>query len=287
MRNTAPPPGKIFLNRLYHVPSPIAQARALVDNPHTPPYNPNHGSPSSPFSLVPTVTTIRQLFEIQELDLAVSQRRERIAMIDNQLGNRSELDAVAAEVDASKDNVDRLRTQQRAQERDAESMRQKLGDVDSKLYGGTIQNLRELEGFQKESGILRVRLKDQDDRVLEAMMALEEAQGALRSLEDAFRQANEGWHVSQAELGEERKGLEQQMTSLEAGREALVARVGHQEMKLYEDLRLSKGGVAIAKVERGLCRGCRLALPTHQLQRAKAGREPALCNSCGRILYVS
>ena len=159
--------------------------------------------------------------------------------------------------------------------------------MEGKLYGGSITNLRELEGYEKEASFLRGQLQERDDALLEMMMVLEEAQEKLQSLEDDCRQAKEGWHISQAALTQERKRLEEMLPTLEARRQGLVSYVSQQELKLYEALRLSKGGQAVAKVERGLCRGCRMALPTHQLQRARQGRETVLCNSCGRILYVS
>jgi predicted nucleic acid-binding Zn-ribbon protein len=40
-------------------------------------------------------------------------------------------------------------------------------------------------------------------------------------------------------------------------------------------------------VERGLCRGCGVTLPSGDVQRARAGQELVRCNSCGRILYVA
>ena len=40
------------------------------------------------------------------------------------------------------------------------------------------------------------------------------------------------------------------------------------------------------KVERGMCQGCRLALSTMELQRARSARGVVQCSSCRRILYV-
>ena len=233
------------------------------------------------------MTTIRQLYDIQEVDLEIAQCHSLILSIDGQLGDRVALDATHRELETQRAWGHELRLQRRTRELDAESIREKVRDVEGKLYGGSITNLRELEGYEREAFFLRGQLQERDDALLEMMMALEEAQEKLQSLEDDCRQAEEGWHISQAALTQERKRLEEMLTTLEARRQGLVSYVSQQELKLYEDLRLSKGGQAIAKVERGLCRGCRMALPTHQLQRARQGRETVLCNSCGRILYVS
>ena len=233
------------------------------------------------------MTTVRHLYDLQELDQEIDRSDSLKSSIDGQLGDRSELEALLGEVETQKDSLSQLRAQSKTQELDAESVRAKVLGLEGKLYGGTVQNLRELEGFEKEATYLRVQLKELDDRVLEAMVSLEEAQERLRSLEDGLRQGEERWRIRQSELAEERKQLEETLTRLTSRRRDLVGRVGQQELRLYESLRLSKGGLAISKVERGQCRGCRIALPTHQLQRARSGREPVQCNSCGRILFVS
>ena len=233
------------------------------------------------------MTTIRQLYELQELDLESAQYQSHIASVESQLGDKRGLDATYGELETHKARLQQLRLKQRAQDLDAESVREKVQDVEGKLYGGGVTNLRELEGFQKEATLLRGRLRELDELLLETMMALEEAQEILQSLEEAYRKAEEQWQLRQLELAKERKSLEGTLTTLEDRRNGLVSHMDPPELKLYEGLRTSKGGLAIAKVERGLCRGCRVALPTHQFQRARVGREPVLCNSCGRILYVS
>ena len=233
------------------------------------------------------MTTLRQLYDLQELDLEIDQCRQLISSGEGQIGDRVELDALSQEVESRRALLQEQRLEQRSRDLDAEAVRKKLRDVEGKLYSGTITNLRELEGFEKEATILRGQLQDLDDRLLESMMALEEAQEQFHSLEEGSTKAEQGWQSRQKELAAQLKRLGKTLTALDARRNEFITTVGQQELDLYERLRQSKHGLAIAKVERGLCRGCRMALPTHQLQRARAGRETVLCNSCGRILYVS
>ena len=230
---------------------------------------------------------LRQLFELQELDLEMAQCGNLISSIDNQLGDREELDDLYAKSETDKDRLNELRSNQGAEDLEAESIREKVREVEAKLYGGVITNLKELEAYQNEATFLRDHLKKLDDGLLETMVVLDEVQEKLQSQTDACKQGEEQWAKEQTELAQERQRQKETLTNLESRRQGLTSGVDPQELKLYENLRMSKGGLAIAKVERGLCRACRMSLPTHQLQRARAGREPVLCNSCGRILYVS
>ena len=229
---------------------------------------------------------VRQLYELQELDAEIAQQRGRIAAIDGQLSDRTELEARNRELEDQSALHHELDMQQRAQDLDTDSVRTKLLNIEAKLYSGSITNLRELEGFEKEASILRDQLQKLDGVLLDKMMAVEDGRSRLQSLQEELSQAEERSKIKNTELKKERKGLLDNLVSLEARRSQLTVRVGQRELELYEGLRSSKGGMAVAKVERGLCRGCRMALPTHQLQLARAGRTPVHCNSCGRILFV-
>ena len=230
---------------------------------------------------------VKVLYELQDVDTEMSQCHNLISSIDGQLGDRAELDALQQELEDQKASFHEVRLQQAAQELESESVRSKVRDVEGKLYGGSITNPRELEGYEREANLRRDQLQQFDDKLLDMMMSMEAAQQKLKSLDEGCKQAAAQWETRQVELAKERTGLEKTLKTLEARRQALGSRVGRQELALYEGLRQSRGGVAIAKVERGLCRGCRMALPTHQLQRARLGRETVQCNSCGRILFVS
>ena len=232
------------------------------------------------------MTTPRQLYELQELDLEITECQTAAASTETRLGDRSALDSLEQQIESQRSSVDDTRGQWESYEQNAESVRAKLKEMESKLYGGGVTNLRELEGFEKEAEFLRAQLKEQDDGLLNAMMALEEAQEKLQVLEQEFSTTQDSWNAEQAQLALDKDRLQKTLIELGARREGLASRVGGRELKLYEGLRASKGGTAVAKVERGLCRTCRLALPTHQLQRARSGRESVLCGSCGRILYV-
>ena len=60
-----------------------------------------------------------------------------------------------------------------------------------------------------------------------------------------------------------------------------------RSLGVYERVRISRAGKAVAMVERGLCRACGVTQPTHSIQRARAGAEAVQCGSCGSILYAN
>ena len=84
---------------------------------------------------------------------------------------------------------------------------------------------------------------------------------------------------AEAKLGDD-------LAALALEREEVLRLVAQNLIPMYESLRKSRGGVAVARVERNMCQGCRLSLPTGDVQKARTSQGTVLCSSCGRILYA-
>jgi hypothetical protein len=112
--------------------------------------------------------------------------------------------------------------------------------------------------------------------------------------------------VELASMEEERAGVEQeaatvrqalaaaeavvddQVASVRAERETLVAGVPADLAATYERLRAKLGGVGAARLVGSSCSGCHLTLPATELDRLRHAPpgEVAYCDQCGRILVV-
>ena len=244
-------------------------------------------TPNACLSSENSMTNVRQLYQLQELDLETGQLQNRLTEVERYLGERGELDCLDGEKEQQRSTLQGLQLDQLRLELDAETVRQKLHESEAKLYSGSVHVLRELEGMEREATVLRTRLREMDDRVLESMMALDAGEQQLKALEESYENSEEKWLSNQEELAQEKGKLEEELNNLDNRRQEMARSIDSSDLAVYEKLRTSKGGQAIALVERGLCRTCRVALPTHQLQRSRSGRETVLCNSCGRMLFVS
>ena len=233
------------------------------------------------------MTTLRNLYDLQELDLEAAECRDRIRAIERLLGDRSEIERMARRQEELKASIERLTVRHRSESLEAEALRAKVDEVETRLYSGSIKSVKEMEGLQKEASFLREQLQALDDRVLESMVALDEAQRDMGELQVRSVESEERWQTEQEDLGRELGDRREDLSALEGRRDALAAQVSGQGIRLYERLRVSKQGRPVAKVEGGKCRGCGMALPTHHLQRARAGRDPVQCGTCGRILFMS
>ena len=229
----------------------------------------------------------RQLYELQDLDGAIEAARGRLTDLEARLKDTSVIEALEAKVAALEQRTKDVGRQQRAQQQELDSMRQKLQVLETKLYGGQVTNRRELEGMERERKTLRSQLQRGEEELLGVMMSHEETQRSLSDAQAELHREEENWYRGQDRLEKEKSAEEKTLERLLKERTGITSLLTEYEVAAYDRLRSAKKGQVVSKVERGLCRGCGVALPTHVVQRARADRERVFCPSCGRVLYVS
>jgi uncharacterized protein len=159
--------------------------------------------------------------------------------------------------------------------------------VESKLYGGTVRNPKELAGLNDDASMLKGQLRRREDELLNHMVKVEEQETALRQAESVLKEVEGRWRGEQADLLGQKGRLEAELAELEKSRQTQAGSIDGRLLELYDLLRDRRQGKAVVKVERGMCQGCRISLPMSVLQKARSGFDVVQCVSCERILYVS
>ena len=233
------------------------------------------------------MTVVGDLYVLQEIDLGLETGRIALSGVEERLGESEELEGVRRAVEEGRSRLRESQKRQREAEWAVEELRAKLQPLEEKLYGGTIKNPKELMGFQQDVDSLRARQRELEDRVLETMSLVEEAEGGLAEAESRLSEVEARWREEQESLLREQDDLREQVQELEGRRSRQETVIDAEVMRQYDALRAAHQGRAIAKVERGICQGCRITLPMHVVQRARRSDHLVRCTSCERILYLS
>jgi predicted nucleic acid-binding Zn-ribbon protein len=228
-----------------------------------------------------------ELYALQEIDSAIDVARATLTAVEEQLGETEELTAARAAVEEHREAFRALHESQRGVEWQVDDARSHVAAVEKKLYGGTVRNPKELEGLNDDANMLKGQLRLREDELLNHMVKVEEEESALRQAEVALKDVQGSWQSEQEDLMGQKARLEAELAELEKSREAQAARIEGRTLELYDFLRDRRQGRAVAKVERGMCQGCRISLPMSVLQKARSGFDVVQCVSCERILYVS
>lgn len=229
----------------------------------------------------------RQLYELQEVDLEIEAKGEALARVENRLGEREALDEARAALSRERECLAEFERTQRLGEGEMEDLRAKTALLEGKLYSGSVRNPKELTSLQEQVEHLKKRRRGQEDHLLDIMTEVEAVQHSVNSKSRELERMEKSWREEQNSLSREQAELRAALATLEQRRKELIVRIDSVSLELYQALRVKRQGRAVAKVERGMCQGCRIVLPMTELQRARMGEEIVQCSSCERILYVS
>ena len=116
------------------------------------------------------------------------------------------------------------------------------------------------------------------------ILQVEETERIITTATDAFQKLEEEWHKQQKQLSTEIEDLKNKLTDLKQKRQQLSGEIEPEAVSLYEKLSPQKKQ-PIAKVEQGICRGCRISLSASELQRVRSDNT-VQCSNCGRILFL-
>ena len=227
------------------------------------------------------------LYTLQEFDLAVDMRKIRLADIEAQLTETEELLSARAAFQEVGEKLRELSATQKELEWETGEIRAKAAVIDKKLYGGTVRQAKELEDLQKDLEALRRHAGAEEDKLLEIMEEVDATHRIWEKAKADLSATQEQWEREQAELISEKAAINTELADLHPRREAQAAEIDGSALSLYEILRTRRQGKAIARVERGMCQGCRITLPMSLVQKARSGLEVVQCVSCERILFMN
>ena len=233
------------------------------------------------------MTVVQQLYDLLGVDDDIDRHNQSIASLDVALEDTRQLEETRQAVEETRDTLRKQQAERTDLELTAEASQQKSGEVEGKLYGGTVRNPRELEDLQAELNMLREQQKKHEESLLQALEAVEETESSLSALEGSLQEMEATWKTEKARMLEERSSLQESLSQLQKKRDGMSALVSPVHLRMYDGLRSTRQGLAVVKVERGMCQGCRITLPTRVVQQARTSQEPVKCPSCSRILYAS
>ncbi|MDO8751637.1 MAG: C4-type zinc ribbon domain-containing protein [Dehalococcoidia bacterium] len=235
---------------------------------------------------VAPLANLRQLFDLQELDLQIGRYQTDLASVEARLADDSAVVKARADLSEREAMALQLRKQHASQSQGVQELQDKAKGLDQRLYGGSIRNAKELEALHAELQFAKSQASEEEEKLLNLMLALDEAEAGLATSRTDLEQTEKTRADTIATLAKEQATLTQRLQALSANRHQVTVGIAPALLAQYEQVRKARQGVALAKVERGMCMGCRLTLPNSELQRVRTSQEPVTCSSCGRILYA-
>jgi predicted nucleic acid-binding Zn-ribbon protein len=227
----------------------------------------------------------RDLYSLQEIDLAFEANIQAQKRVSGQIGESQVVLKAKTKLAEEQKNLETFAAQQKSTDWEIDDLTAKIKDVEKKLYGGKIFNSKELSNLQLETEDLKKRRSGLEDKSLGLMDQLEMTRKAIAGSKEELTKLETMWHALQRQLVVELEQLKAAQITLESNRQQVTVLIDADTLFTYQELRKRKG-LAVAKVEQGICQGCRITLPNTDLQRAKGGGV-VRCSSCSRIIFLA
>lgn len=227
------------------------------------------------------------LYDLQEADLGLDKYLFSIKEVDTRLKDDATLIAARTYEMGRNQETQRIVNRLREEELETDGLNTKIAALDKRLYSGIVKQPRELEDLEVELKSLKVHSTRLEERTLASMMELEEARAELQQAKGTLDEVEQEWLTRKSDLATRRESLLGDLSSLRNRRDELSKGIEKSYLSIYDRIRSSHRGQAVAKVERNTCHGCRITLPTREVQRARTSNDLVFCGSCGRILHVT
>jgi uncharacterized protein len=223
-----------------------------------------------------------RLHRLQQIDIELRKRQQDLDDMVSRLADNRALVAAESQLASDTAQMEDVRSKQKTLEWELEDLNEKARQTNSKLFGGTTRNPKELVNLEKEAAMLKGQIGRKEDSLLALIDEIEAAEGRLQTSTDQQERLRQEWETRQETLGGKKSQVEAEIGVLVQTRSGIAGQVDSQTLALYERIRLTRE-LAVVKVERGRCQGCHITVPTSQWQKARAGNI-VQCGSCNRIL---
>lgn len=224
------------------------------------------------------------LYRLQEIELGLLRGQNRLKEVNAALENDTVLQAAQGQVAAAEKALRPLQTKMRNLDLEMQSNSQKAQSTEQRLYSGTVKNPKELQDMQQEIEALKNWNLELENRLLEAMVAVEGGEAALKSSEENLAQVQIAWEDGHKDLLAEQAQLEQQIAVLKGQLVKARDSVTPENLKTYNALKPRKANQPMALMQGQSCAVCGIEQNMAIVQEVRRGSTLVTCLGCGRIL---
>ena len=231
------------------------------------------------------MTIAKSLLSLQDTDQALALRRREYREADEELKSEGGLPELRDNCEKTRVKELEAKVETARLESDLATLKDQVGELETRLYGGAITNVRELTAIETEHSAARRNLAQVEESIAPAELAAEHARQRYEELTKELTEKENSWKTRKIELGQEKVKVGTEFNKMLAQRNAEAEHIPEEDLARYNRLFKSNRGIAVVRVDRGVCQGCSVRLPVGELTRLRNADGPIPC-SCGRALLT-
>jgi uncharacterized protein len=226
------------------------------------------------------------MLELQRLDQTTGALRAELEGMPKKLREAdAKLNGERAAVASAKEALTQALGQRKKLELDVEQWKER-----AKKYRGQSSSVKTNEAYkalQHEIAGAEAEASKVEDRVLEQMMTVEDAEKRVKRLEAELKESEKAIAAKKQQIETQFAVEKKSWETATAERKEIARKMPSEMLELYERIAKKHPGTVMALVRDAQCRACGLRVLPHtvQLLESDTDEEMFRCESCGRILY--
>ena len=229
---------------------------------------------------------LEDIYKLQIIDSDIIDSVKLLSDIKYKISDKKELSSLEDKLAKNSVSFNKLQVMKKTIELEVTSIQENINSINQKIYGGSIKNSKELIALDGEKGFLEEKLSLNEDKLLNIMIKTDSLQTYINSLNMKIIEVTNKKQSEMPELIKEEKKIVNKIDVLNSDRKKIIPNIRKDILMVYDQLIKSKNGLAVVKVTRGTCEGCRLSVPSADLQRVKTSSNIVRCSSCNRIIFL-
>lgn len=230
---------------------------------------------------------LKLLWEIQALD---GQRKTlELKLREGQMSGelktlKNQIEEGRAIFNKLKEEYNLLKKKLKAKEQDVALATEQLDNLGLKLYDGTLTNIKEINSTSKKLDSLKESVKQDEDEILSMMEQRDAFRTRLEEMSVELNLKAEDYRRMHGLYLANQQKVRQLLAQIPLTRQKLLEKVDGELLLRYMDMKKSFMD-PLARVEKGICMGCRVGIPFNDLRLLKQGEGLVFCSNCRRMLY--
>lgn len=231
------------------------------------------------------LTSLADLLDVQDLDLQIDRlldHRQSLPELDAYKAADEKLTDLGSRHDVAAAELRQLELDFDKSNGELEILETKLTEHETRLFAGSM-SARETEYMRLEVESLKGQRDAKEERVLGMLESVDPVRQTVADLDGSIDSTTAEKTSLEGIIKAEWKKIDAELARKEERKKDALIPVPDDLVEIYEKLRQMKEGVAIGRLENGVCGGCHMTLSATEQAEALDADLPR-CVHCRRIL---
>lgn len=230
---------------------------------------------------------LSDLLDLQDVDLEIDRllhTRQHLPELEQYRQTHLRREEAERELKRLRGELRALELELDKGEGELEMLEAKLAENETRLFAGGMSG-RETEHMRLEVQSLRGQQEAMEEKILGLLDRRDELLAAVKEAEEVLQAVAAEEAELETTIAAAWRDIDAKLARLEEQKAEMVVAIPPDLLETYEELRRLKEGVAVGRLEHGVCGGCHLTLSASE-QAEAARSDPPRCVHCRRLLVI-